>query len=315
MRLVLVFLIVLLLVLSFFPSFLTKHKPIESSNLLVEGWLTGNDIELLLGINYSFEKLDTIYISGVRLPYSDIAFTNEKLPFLFRSNASVKFRDTDNNDTTILEIVAKGTSFNERYPLLTISFEEETITNFYVTKDSKKYTIKIPNSTNKDIFLYYTNDASGRGEDRNLIVDSVFFNNESLGEISILPDYKIDFDKVSNFPFQSNAQKTANYLKQLFPDKYIVYTDTFQRKNKTMAAAENFGKHIKSSAPRSINIVSVHGHSRRSYIAYKAYLPNTQVGIISLDNRKYQRNRSWLRRMYHTADEYVSIAVTFFLVL
>lgn len=298
---------IITLTLLFSNSYIfNKDMPVTSNKIVVEAWLSAGDLELM-SERINFKKIDTIYVSGVRQKYSPAGFSSQNLPVKLFSNACLKIMP--DSMFTKIKIQAHGNTFKGIDPLLTIVQNEQIIKNLFISKICENYVIQF-SSSNEPIYIYYSNDASGEGEDRNIIINEIEVNEKKLMNIDVLPDYKVNFDKNSNYPFTSNAKKTANYLKVLYPNCFVMYVDTMQSINKTMVAAEKLAEFLKFAIPQDFNIVSVYGHSTRSYLAYKKNFPETQIGIISLDNRKFRKQKTWYQKLNYIADEYVSILVT-----
>jgi hypothetical protein len=323
------FFIILLLVISGIIAitngnyFLTKNKPIDTKTLVIEGWLPASDLELLTKC-IDLNKYETIFVSGISNPnpYHLLNSNNTIVSgtqINLYSSGCIAIRGIKcNNLSNTLTIIAKGNKAYGNYSHFFIAIDDSIIGNSFLSENIDTFTFKIQSrlSDTSKIFISYNNDISFNNMDRNMIIKSIQFNNKDVSNNTINKIYNGDVtDRLYvNFPFQSNGHFAKQYLEVLGINKNIILVDTFfNRRNKTLASAIKLNSTINHSFKNiaSYNVVSVDGHSSRSFIAYSLTSnKNINVGIISLNNSLFTSNNqeNWILQ---TIDEYISYVFTY----
>jgi hypothetical protein len=323
------FILLLIVLLSCNNLILTKNSPVDSKILVIEGWLSAGNLEMIEK-TFDLTQYETILITGVAHNHpeflrNDTGNKLKRMPSKIFSNGclclgaeGVKKVQASGGAITEIKIFAYGSKALGRFPNIFVAINDSVIGNAFVNEKSSGYQFisKYPSSIIKDIFISFNNDLKLDEEDRNLVLDSISINGivfNRPGDFSLINDYKVDNNLFTNYPFRSNAFLSATYLKVLGVKANILRLDTlFNKRNKTLISAKRlksfFDANLKNV--KAFNIVSVNGHSRRSYVAYKTIFPDKQIGIISLKDMSVEnpaRKNRWLRGVM---SEYCKLFVT-----
>ena len=329
-------LVVLVLLITFADNYLIINKPVVTKNLIIEGWLPQYTIERDLdpiGIN----NYSRIYITGIAGKFDTTFINKEKAnnknlikigSTMLTTNATVYLTDFAIkklnkkkvfNKITIYSFGDTAFRMNAHY---FVSLSDSVIGGTFSKTYSNPFKIngKFYKKDLKLFNIFYDNDLSLSKNDRNLIIDSISFDNIVLNneaDFFSIPENTLP-NGIRNYPFHSNAIYTKAYMKALgFKGELITIDTLYTDRNKTWAAAKQFAKFHKSgfSNEESINILSFNYHSRRSFLTYKHVLPNAKIGIISLKNindPKTNGYESKTERILNILDEYVSIVGNLF---
>lgn len=308
---------------------LTKHQPIKTNILVIEGWLPASDLELVTK-EIDLSAYQVIFVTGISHPHPEYLKDNTEdelrgIPGNFYSNGCLclsriaidRLKTTDS--ISEIKIIASGKKAFGRFPNIFLAINDSIIGSTFVTKQPASYLFKTKfrPSGIKGIYLYFNNCLAFGKDYRNLRIDSFSVNGLDLNQTSDfcrINDDQINDNLYTNYPFRSNAQLTTDYLKLLGIKTNIITLDTFfNDRNKTLAAAEKLEAYLQIhyKDERSINVVSIHGHSRRSYLAYKiASRDKRKVGIISLNDTRFQNKENVIIWLLHIMNEYLKLFIT-----
>lgn len=97
--------------------------------------------------------------------------------------------------------------------------------------------------------------------------------------------------------YESTAEiAKATLLKMGGPtDKIIAVNRDLVWRERTFSTAMELRHFLKNEMPtiKSINLISMGAHSRRSWLLFKKALPEMQVGIITIDDRLFDTKHWW----------------------
>ena len=314
-------------------NYLIVNKPVKSNDLIIEGWLPQYSIETFFN-NSNISKYERIYITGIAGIQDTSYINNRKIKYEKRVKKIVSSKKLITNGTIYLTnfalnkltkkeqfktivVYAYGDTALNKSAHYFVSISDSIIGETFSKTYNSPFIIKgnFYNTKLRFFNIFYDNDLSLSESDRNLIVDSVAFDN-------IVLKNKADFYSISentlpngkrNFPFHSNALYTKAYIKALgFKGKIITIDTLYTDRNKTWATAKQFAKFhkLEYSNGESINVLSFNYHSRRSYLTYKHVLPNANIGIICLKDIDSSDNLDMEyqgKRLFNIIDEYLKI--------
>jgi hypothetical protein len=320
--------VISLSILVFFgDSFCTKNKPLANAQILIiEGWLPANQLEEISRI-FSFNDYKDVIVTGNDFS-ADRTGTKVKTYTtngpVFLGNGAIILKDELkpvilNNDTIkTIKVYAKGTICKGINAHFTLFLNNKIIGDAFTESRSQEFRfdiINMPDSISMFV-LNFDNDIKTENEDRNLVVDSIFFGNLKLTR----KDFNLvrnDYPERYGFGFTSNAERAYYYLQSLEPCKnlYFISAPALQR-NFTKYSARACNGWLQKKYPEqnlTVNIISADFHSARSYYTYKKELKEHRVGIISLKNHsgiKVNRIHNFSRAK-RILEEYTGIVMAF----
>lgn len=298
-----------------FPAFLeiigfyVVDDPIESRNLLIEGWL---DTETLENAPFDFADYDSIFVVGLRTKSQFYKVKKARMDnYIERAyhrnwmltNGYLFLKDYErvkNDSVKAIRLVAQGSPANGVNAHFFLMVKDSVIGNSSVKEDPDtiEFKVNLKREQLEYLNVYFNNDFSLGEEDINLAVQEMFldsFRYQAKNDDFLfmkLPDNEI---------FNSNAKKTAALISiNLKKDTKLFVVDTlFRKRNKTLAAACSFQNFIEKNNMKisSLNIYTLDYHSRRTKLSYKKaldsdikigmYIKQTQNSFPPLKPRKF----------------------------
>jgi hypothetical protein len=316
----------------FANKYLIINKPQVAKNILIEGWIPQYTLEREL-INVNLKNYTNIYITGISGNYDTAYFNNLKKDYEIKCD-TVKESTTMVTSGTLyitdkaieklkkkniynkITVYSHGDSAYYKNAHFFVSIADSVIGNTFSTKNTHAFKVNGVFETEKlkSFNIFYDNDMRFGNFDRNLIIDSIAFNNIVLSnksEMFYIAENSLP-DGIRNYPFHSNAKYIKAYLQVLgFNENFIVVDTLYTIRNKTWGAAKHFSQLYKKefSNGEALNILSFHYHARRSYLTYKHVLPNANIGIIPLMDIEPEKFNLKIKceSIYTIMDEYTSI--------
>ncbi|MEA3446773.1 MAG: carbohydrate-binding domain-containing protein [Bacteroidota bacterium] len=301
-------------------SFLTYSNPVQSRNMLIEGWLN----------NYALEIAANKFKEG---NYNKILTTGGRLPDFFKLSVQggIIFKldeislSVNSDQIEYISLKCYGYKAIGVFPHVNLWADSTLIANFYVDRMEKEYSFKIPSSIKRidKIIVEYTNDAYDEYSDRDLIISSINIEGEVLpirGKGRYFDEGKIDGHQLIEIIARDFAVQAASMLKY-----YGVASESIEaispidtEFNRTLKNAQSVADWFKYNGDNihSLNIISFDTHTRRSLMIYKKILPsNIDLGIISIRNYNYDPNCWYMQKSGIKAVFYESIACVYYAVL
>lgn len=289
-----------LLLLVFF-AILTKHlyknKPENAEIMVVEGWLPQTAINKAI-VEYYSGNYKLMVTTGGSLPVQVEMGYFGTLVF----NTDYLKKEHENTEITAIKVNARGTQADDVYPSFRLLLNDSIVGEYFVKRKKKEYEFYI-NKRLHDVHtvkINFWNDTYTRWRDRNLYVEYIIIGDIKIPARSVHVFYDIDyyegFDEYR--PQYSNyAEYSAFILKYLgFKDSTVTMPVSNSRLNRTYSSALTFRKWFLNSPFRykSVNIISLGPHSLRTWMTYKKVLgKDTHVGIILVNNERYNQNNWW----------------------
>ncbi len=306
-------------------GFYIVNKPVVSNKLIIEGWLNPNFLDKP---PFNYSDYDTIFVVGTKKPshWNSLSkirneITNEKTVnklwlatdgFIFLKKYNEKlFTDTITN----IQIIAKGTKANGKYPHLFLMVKDSVLGHTFVKgeTDTFSFNVKLVPGQLEFLNIYFNNDMLTITEDINLTVYGIKVDSEFFFPVRNELFY---FYLHQHSLINSNAAETANYLRSLELKAKVIVIDTLYRnRNKTLAAARTFSKYLKKEKINisSINVYTLDFHSRRTRLAYRKALGNEiQIGtfIKVCPECLSKKEKNFKSSYYQALDEFVSWFLT-----
>jgi len=323
-----IFLILIIALFTFNNTLLTKHKPIDAKILVIEGWLPVTELEnlqkltdlnkyqeiIIAGLShhtYSLDNLNKHYnnIKSVRLPatlyHNGILYLNsERLNELAMPDSIIR-----------LTIFASGSEAISRSAYFSVFINSTYIGGGFTGKETAPFTYSISQNLYpiKSIGIHYGNDITLGKIDRNLSIDSVILNKVTLKNEFYLAYTNTLGIKYLFFPFISSSEYDAVYLKSLGITQDLTVLDTlYDGRNRTYIEALKLRSYLeqKYKSIPSINLVSIDGHSRRSFISYQTALGRkASIGIISFKDET--KSDPLLQEIFYNLAEHFKLFISY----
>lgn len=269
-----------------FVSYLSVNKPVSPELLVVEGWVSPSTIHLAAK-EFQDKAYSRILTSGSPTEPAYLLSEDGYLEFSFRDQAIQIYE----NDTIAFRL--KGSPVQGIYPEFEISVNGHALSKGFASGTWDQIT-HITDSTflAVEISISFLNDTHFMGEDRNLMVESLYINSTMFPARAedVLYFKKSDHQRLnpglSNFA--SVAEICAHELqKQGIPEYSIgVIPSPVSDKNRTLASALVISEYLQVQELSSpwVNIASEGIHARRTWLSYKYALRKQAkaVGIICI---------------------------------
>lgn len=300
-----------------FYDYLSADEPINADALIVEGWMPPYALELSYS-EYTGEDYSHIYTSGLKSPGYYLMAMNGYLVFYMPDE--IKTIKSDSHH--MVEIIAKSEMHKEHAAHFSVYVNDSVTADFTTEKRKKKYGFNwYGDFENTDsISIRFDNDSHGAFGDRNLYVKSIIID----GKHEIPYQYNTVYD-----PGKPGGQRKPNRsvsyaeiardkLLSMGVDSSAITAIPGKRVNirRTLVSALAVRDYLREHDPgtRSVNIVSLGAHSRRSWVTYRLVLgKDYQTGIISLDDHRTERSRK--RKLIKTARELAGLLFYTFLLI
>jgi hypothetical protein len=309
--------------------FLSYNHPIFGNILVIEGWVDQYALEVLNNtINLS--SYEEIVIVGTKHPMTkkNVNYLEfkvpEKLPIWISHDGVIinpnKVKLINNQKyLDSITIFGSGTSALGRCAHISLFINNQYFGGEKtLASKTSRYTFKLSNSKISSIGIFLDNDFEWFEEDRNFTIDSVCIGGTCLNNpLDYLITRNNFFSELLSEEY-SQAELCAMYLINLGDKIHFEIVDTFfNSRNNTFATAQKFSKWYisKKRFGKSVDIVSLDLHSRRTYIAYKKSLgKKIKIGIYSLPEAKPNNLKQHLyKKVYDRLEEYFKIFITFFI--
>lgn len=278
-------------VLLHLSDFLSKSERVEGNLLIIEGWLSSEDLTEALE-EFRNGRYQYIVTTGLKsIPEYYNVFTDGYIIFYPGILSS-----PEEKKSHLIEVKAYSELDGENSAHFNIWVNDSLVADFYCDKRKRKYAVQWNKGLDSidSVMIQFDNDLTGDFGDRNLFVKEIIFDknktipylNHSVYDISQLDnEHRI----VNNT--RSNAEMTKKRLISMGVDSSLVIAIPGQkvRVNRTLTSALAFRDWLKTSGIKvsGINIVSIGTHARRTWITFNRVLHNScKVGIISLPDRK-----------------------------
>jgi hypothetical protein len=282
-------------------SYLAFSSPVQSDVLIVEGWLSKEDLD---------KACSEFYASGYRYIITT-GFQYYK-GFMLGSMGELRFKmngQTVSADTmSVITVSAKGTKAYSEFPHFKLFADSLWIGESFVNARKKVYAFPCRlNHCPSSVIIKFDNDTYSAFRDRNLIVYSITVNGKK---------YDVNDPRVAYFSWPANMDVPASVLnittahetavelhKRGIPDSAIFPVGSFRKiKSKTYTSGLDVSAWMsdhRGYSIKSINIFTSGCHARRSYLSYRKAIHDKSIaiGVISCYNPKVNSKNFWKTRM------------------
>jgi hypothetical protein len=260
-------------------AWLNVNNPINSDVYVCEGWLSPDYYDTLTNILKKNKK--EILVTGSKLPKSVTLYQNG---YLIIKNIFKEYSDHIN-----IKIGLSGSAVDDIFTNTKIFLNDSLLYEQFLKKKTTIFEINEYAPNIDSIVIEFTNDFSGKYEDRNLTLEELYINNNpiSLHSEDIWLNFK---DIYVNSSAKSFAEISANilYSNGLKRDRINYIASSKSGISKTFNAANDAVKWLKANGYNSADIITADYHSRRTYISYKKADPNFKIGIITLPDKSHR---------------------------
>lgn len=289
--------LLLLLMLFILPGHLYKDNPADADIMVVEGWLPGYALELAIKEYYS-ENYMLMVTAGNPKPDEFRMGSAGSLIFDV-SRLKSKY---NNKKIFAIRVNASGTKADKLFPYFNVLLNDSVVGGSFVRRRNREYEFGINSSLYEidTVKINFINDTYTKWKDRNLNISYIDIEDIRIPAYSCYVYYDINNREIYNEyepRFNSYADYSAFILKYLgFKDSIVPVQAVKTSITRTYSCALAFRKWFENSPfkGKSVNIVSLGPHSRRTWMIYKKVLgKNADVGIIMIPNKGYNQNNWW----------------------
>lgn len=313
--LILAVLVATFLVLLFFiQPFLSIHEPHTSSNLVIESWLNGPELESIIEMSEPLSP-QKIYIVG---PYFDndisVDFNSDKYEkktffkwrnkkgVLLLANSSViinlsklNLRETDSLQS--ITVFASDTQKNKIFAHFSVALNGKLLGSSFVNDSLKEYTYFVgeKKKENQYLAISFNNDYYSGEESRNLYIESIEVNGAKI-YLEESNSFITRQENLYTTGFCSEAQQVADYIKSLNVEPGTIEIVEFhsRKRNQTLEAAKSLNDYLGEKKLQHFNVSSAGLHGRRTLLVYRNVLENDKVGIFNVELENFKKN-NWYK--------------------
>ena len=319
-KILILFSLFLALIIGFFfffsYSFLAVNKAVKSDTILIEAWISANELEQVID-DYLTPEIKQILIVGESrgkplyngaFPPSGWAYSNDlhqqkdKMGVYLWANSSLiidptKYPTLKPSDSLFIQVKASGSIAIKRYSFFNLIINGKYHASTFTSDTLLTYDLTtLPrNEKLQSVIIQFDNDLKTKNEDRNLFIYSIIINGHELVINNQNAAIIRNGDKMPT-GFSSQAESRANYLDAIGINKELIQTVSYQSKsiNKTLSSAYGLDKYARPATLHSFNIFTSGIHARRTWFTYKSILgKDYSIGIISLETENFNKQNWW----------------------
>jgi len=268
-------------------QFLSKSDRADANILVIEGWLSYNDLKTATD-EFISGKYDYIFTTGLKATTEYYNVNTDGYLIFYTSKLPEE-------PVSTIGVRARSELDGENSAHFNLWINDSLTSNFTADKRNRKYSVRWDGSPVDSIMIQFDNDIVGEFGDRNLFIKEVILNgnvsvpflNNSIYDISELDNRNRIINNMN-----SNSELTAKRLLSMGVDssKVIAIPGRKVMINRTLTSALAVRDWLKGSSidVRGINIVSYGSHSRRTWMTFDRVLDKpVDVGVIALPDKRY----------------------------
>lgn len=298
---------------------LSKTTRVKANILLVEGWLTYNDLEIAYQ-DFRNQGYKYIITTGIRYSSDYYMLSENGYLIFYIKNKSLIDKKTKHHT---IEIDAYSELSGEHSAHFNLFINDSIIADFILDKHKKKYSSKWEGSISDidSIMVQFTNDGVGNYGDINMFVKEIIIDQKYNIPYQNNSVYNIDNLErkrriVNNFFSYPELARNRLLSMGIDPSQIIAIPCKRVRINRTLTSALAFRDWIKTSGIdiQGINIISKGTHAKRTWMTYSKILDEKyDIGIISLpDYREFHSRKS---KVLGTVRETIGIIYYWFILI
>jgi hypothetical protein len=295
----------------YLSDYLSKSEQVDANILLVEGWLTFQDLEYAVD-EFRAKNYDCIITTGLKATPEYYGVTSNGYLIFYPEK---QLAHLNSSGTHKIEVLAFSKMEGIHSAHFNFWINDTLADNFTADKRKRKYSVSWtgPLSGIDSIMIQFDNDKRGEFGDRNLFVKEIRIDHKII--IPYLNKSEYDIAKLDGKiriinRMKSNAELTKNRLFSLGIDSSLIIAVAGEkvRINRTLTSALTLRDWISSShiKIKGINIISSGTHARRTWMTFAKVLgPSCKVGIISIPDSINSHSRK--RKLFKTVRETAAI--------
>lgn len=282
---------------NYLSGFLSKTEQVQANILLVEGWLSESDLDIVYE-EYNTGNYDKIITTG--LTYVDEYFNmyeNGYLIFYPKHRNGIH----DKVSSHSISVDAYGSLNIKEYAHFDLFINNMVIADFSADKHRRRYSARWEGSISgiDSLMIRFTNDRKDEFGDLNLMVKDIIIDDTIIMPYLHNSEYDIselDRNRRVINDFNSTAERARNWLLSRVTDttKIIAVPGGKVRINRTLTSALAFRDWLVRSKTdiKGINIISSGTHARRTWMTYNRILDEKyRIGIISISGSEYSGSK------------------------
>ncbi len=267
-------------------SFLSKSERVRANILVIEGWLSYNDLKAAVD---EFKAGGYKYILTTGLKSTTDYYNVNTDGYLIFYTGNFKA-----DSVRTVGVKASSQLDKENSAHFNLWINDSLVADFYADKRRRKFSAEWNGTHVDSVMIQFDNDVVGEFGDRNLFVREVVLNdnvkipflNNSIYDISDLDNN----NRIVN-DMNSNSELTAKRLLAMGVDtsKVIAIPGDKVRINRTLTSALALNNWLKETEiiVTGINIMSSGTHSRRTWMTFRRVIDKpVNVGIIALPDKR-----------------------------
>jgi hypothetical protein len=300
-------------------SFLAISKPVNSDTVLIEAWISANEIEQIVDKYIDPETRNILLVGKIKgkpiydavSPHPEWTYVNDlhtgknNMGVHIWANSCLiidpsKYPNTKQNDSLSIRVKASGSIAKNRFPFFNLIINGKHLSGTFTvdTLQTFNFTAVLREEKLRSVGIQFDNDLKTKNEDRNLFIYSIIINGHEIVVNNQNATIIRDGEKMPT-GFSSQAELRANYLRALGINKNRIQTISYKPSsyNKTLSSAIALNKYLKKTKFTSFNTFSAGIHARRTWFTYKKVFGNDyNIGIISLNTSKFEQHNWWKSR-------------------
>jgi hypothetical protein len=304
---------------NYLSRYLSKTEQVQANILLVEGWLSESDLDIVYS-EYKQGNYDKIITTG--LTYVDEYFNMYENGYLI-FYPSQRNAPQDKISSHSISVNAYGSLNTKEYAHFDLYINTSLIADFSADKHRRKYSVRWEGAISAidSLMIHFTNDRKDEFGDLNLLVKDVVIDDTI--RIPYLHNSEYDISELDGNrrvvnDFNSTAERARNWLLSRVTDstKIIAVPGGKVRINRTLTSALAFRDWLKTTKIdiKGINIISSGTHARRTWMTYNRILDEKYgIGIISISGSEYSGSK--IGKVLKTLREAIGIIYYWFILI
>lgn len=267
-------------------AFLSKSERVSADILVIEGWLSYNDLEYAIN-EFSTGKYEYIFTTGLK---------STREYYNVNTDGFLIFYTAGKSHQPVKSVAVRASSELEgkHAAHFKIWVNDRVVAAYHADRRRRVYTAPWNGTPVDSVMIEFDNDVMGDFGDRNLFVKEVILNDDV--KIPFLNNSVYDVTKLDNKNriinnMNSNSELTAKRLLSMGIDtaRVVAIPGERVRINRTLTSALAVRDWIERNdfKFKGINIISSGTHSRRTWMTFNRILEKSvNVGVIALPDRK-----------------------------
>lgn len=267
-------------------AFLSKYEKVDADVLIIEGWLSYNDLEYAVS-EFSNGKYEYIFTTGLKSTREYYNVNTDGFLIFYTGGKSLQ-------PVKNVAVRASSELEGEHAAHFKIWINDRVVAGYHADKRRRLYSAPWNGSPVDSVMIEFDNDVMGDFGDRNLFVKEIILNDDV--RIPFLNNTVYDISKLDNKNriinnMTSNSELTAKRLLSMGIDtsRVVAIPGERARVNRTLTSALAVRDWLAENdfKVKGINILSSGTHSRRTWMTFDRILDKSvNIGVIALPDSK-----------------------------